>query len=179
MPASVIVRPALGGLAADTDEPMSPEMQEHIRSNWRKIEASVPGVRFNYAFWEQCQPRRATYAACRAVIAARLQGGQFERAMISAIQRAYYRQARNPSENETLLELASELGLDERFERDFYSEGVARQLQQEISLCRAMFVESFPSLVLQVGQSCYPVSIDYLDYRPMLNFILQQLEEAK
>jgi putative protein-disulfide isomerase len=131
MPASVIVRPALGGLAADTDEPMSPEMQEHIRSNWRKIEASVPGVRFNYAFWEQCQPRRATYAACRAVIAARLQGGEFERAMISAIQRAYYRQ------------------------------------------------ESFPSLVLQVGQSCYPVSIDYLDYRPMLNFILQQLEEAK
>jgi hypothetical protein len=35
----------------------------------RRIERSVPGTKFNFEFWSRCRPRRATYPACRAVIA--------------------------------------------------------------------------------------------------------------
>jgi putative protein-disulfide isomerase len=55
-------------------------------------------------------PRRSTYAACRAVIAARRQNPGYEEKMILAIQQAYYLEARNPADSHTLIELASEIG---------------------------------------------------------------------
>jgi putative protein-disulfide isomerase len=43
----------------------------------------------------------------RAVIAAREQGIDYNEAMISRIQQAYYLEARNPSDNSTLIELTT------------------------------------------------------------------------
>ena len=50
-----------------------------------------------------------------AVIAAHRQGDpadKLDRAMTGAIQDAYYRRARNPSDNSTLIDLTAEHGLD-------------------------------------------------------------------
>jgi len=33
----------MGGLAPDSNEPMTDEMREYIQMNWRKIEHSIPG----------------------------------------------------------------------------------------------------------------------------------------
>lgn len=74
LPADVEVRRVLGGLASDSDLPMPDSMQQTIKSNWTRIEDTIPDVKFNFDFWEKTIPRRSTYAACRAVIAARLQG---------------------------------------------------------------------------------------------------------
>jgi protein-disulfide isomerase-like protein with CxxC motif len=57
------------------------------------------GTEFNFDFWTKCQPRRDTYKACRAVIAASQQNA--EEAMIEAIQKAYYLRAMNPSEHDS------------------------------------------------------------------------------
>ena len=166
----------LGGLAADTDEPMSSAMREQIKGNWQRIETTIPGVTFNYDFWQHCQPRRSTYAACRAVIAARQQGQQYDSLMTRAIQIAYYQQARNPSDDKTLIELARELDLDEqRFINDFYSKEVSELLQQEIDFSREMIVESFPSLVLVVGGDSYSINIDYNDYQVILGKIEEKM----
>ena len=92
----------LGGLAKDSDEPMPTQTRSYVIENWRRIEQTVPGTVFNYDFWQSCQPRRSTYPACRAVIAARQQGDpadKLDRAMAEAIQDAYYRRARNLSDN--------------------------------------------------------------------------------
>ena len=99
LPAEVRVQPILGGLAPDSDQPMAPDMQSHLQDTWRRIEQRIPGTSFNFAFWENCSPRRSTYPACRAVIAAGAQGPGQESNMVLAIQRAYYQQARNPSDN--------------------------------------------------------------------------------
>jgi putative protein-disulfide isomerase len=87
----------LGGLAADTDHPMPEAMREKLQEIWRTIQEKVPGTEFNFQYWEVCTPRRSTYRACRAVIAANLQGN-WGAAMIEAIQRANYLEARNPSD---------------------------------------------------------------------------------
>ena len=106
------VRYVLGGLAADTDEPMPEETRSFLQQTWHKIEQRIPGVHFNFDFWEKASPRRSTYPACRAVIAARQFGPEYEALMTAAIQRAYYQEARNPSDDSTLIELAAEIGLD-------------------------------------------------------------------
>lgn len=77
----------LGGLATDTREPMPEALRTYIQDTWRRIEHSVPGTKFNFEFWSRCRPRRSTYPACRAVIAAIAQGPHFEEPMIEAIQR--------------------------------------------------------------------------------------------
>ena len=167
----------LGGLAADTDEPMPETLREQIKNNWKRIEATIPGVKFNFDFWRNCQPRRSTYAACRAVIAARQQGEQYDELMTSAIQQAYYQQARNPSEDQTLIELANEIGLDiDIFEKAFYSEEVKMILQQEIEFSREMFVESFPTLMLRTDDDISNIKIDYTDYQLMLNQVKEKVD---
>ena len=167
----------LGGLAPDTEEPMPQAMREQIKNNWIRIEATIPEVKFNFDFWRDCQPRRSTYAACRAVIAARQQGKQYDELMTSTIQKAYYQQARNPSDDQTLIELANDAGLDKQaFIDDFYSEKVKIILQREIDFSREMFVESFPSLILKAANSISSIEIDYTNYQPMLNQVKEKMD---
>lgn len=149
----------LGGLAADSDEPMADDLREQIQQHWRNIKKLL-GTEFNFQFWEENTPRRSTYPASRAVIAAREQQG--EKAMILAIQQAYYLRAMNPSDDDTLLQLADELGLNfDQFQQSFYSEQVAEQLLKEIKLARSMGANSFPSWVLKVGDTLHSVPVDY------------------
>ncbi len=105
LPENVIAQRILGGLAPDTDQPMPLEMQTKLKGIWQKIQQVVPGTEFNFDFWEKCSPRRSTYQACRAVIAARNQDPANEEAMILAIQHAYYLEAKNPADLSTLIEL--------------------------------------------------------------------------
>ena len=152
----------LGGLAPDSDLPMTLEMQTYLQKTWRTIEQRVPGTRFNFAFWEECQPRRSTYPACRAVICAKYQGMESEEPMIQAIQQAYYLQARNPSDDDTLITLAGELGLDTRkFANELHSEPTRQILESEIALGLRMGARGFPSLILESGGSHLVLRYDY------------------
>lgn len=179
LPQDVELKKLLGGLAPDTDEPMPEDLREMVQGSWRRILQHVPGTELNFAFWTDCEPRRATYAACRAVIAARMQGEQHEQRMNTAIQRAYYTQARNPSDEATLVELAGEIGLDvDRFRDELNSEAVRKALQKEIAQAREMDVESFPAIVLRDGRAVRPIPVDYNDARPMLAAIDAALKKS-
>ena len=172
LPDEIKTRRLLGGLAADDEQPMSAELQQYIQQTWRHIEGKIPNVRFNFDFWQKCQPRRSTYPACRAVIAARLQGDQYDEEMTTRIQQAYYQEARNPSDNKTLIDLARDIGLDhQRFSNDLLLDSTQQSLMQEIRLSRQLHADSFPSLVLKIDDSTWPVAIDYLDAQPMLKSV--------
>ena len=76
--------------------------------------------------------------------------------MFDAIQRAYYREARNPSDIETLTAVAGSLSppLDlGRFERDIRSPEVEADLQAGFNLRRSMGVREFPSVVVRHGDA--------------------------
>jgi putative protein-disulfide isomerase len=151
---------------------MSADMQASIRSNWQRIEQSIPGVTFNYDFWTDCVPRRSTYMSCRAVIAAREQGQQYDVAMTKAIQQAYYQQARNPSDVDTLVALAGELGLDsDAFLQSITSQRTQSVLMQEIMQSADIGVASYPGLRLKVAESIWPIAINYNAADEMLELI--------
>jgi putative protein-disulfide isomerase len=158
LPADVPLRYVLGGLAPDSDEPMDEATRGYVQAAWRDVEARA-GARFNHEFWTRCSPRRSTYSACRAVLAAAVQdedgeegsvAGPRARLMFEAIQRAYYLQARNPSDTSLLEELAGEIeSLDaDRFAQDLKSAQTEARLQQGFELRKRLDVRGFPSLVL-------------------------------
>jgi putative protein-disulfide isomerase len=168
LPRELMLRKVVGGLAPDNDQPMPEEMRAWLKGTWQSIQETVPGTRFNFAFWENCVPRRSTYNACRAVLAAARISPRSEDPMIEAIQRAYYVEARNPSDVDTLVDLASEVGLDRaRFATEFSSEAVEARLREEIAFARRPPFQGFPSLAIQADTGLYPIDVDYRDAEPM------------
>jgi len=166
------IRRLLGGLAPDTDAPMPEPMRAMLQQTWQRIEHMIPGTKFNYDFWEKCQPRRSTYPANRAVLAARAQGEEFDALMTARIQRAYYLEARNPSNNSTLVELAAEIGLDtESFADALLATATQQQLIEEIRRSRAMGIDSFPSLAVQKAGRLSHIALNYTDTDAMLQQI--------
>jgi putative protein-disulfide isomerase len=174
LPPQVRYRRLLGGLAADCAEPMPEAMRVKLQETWRRIEGRIPGTRFNFAFWTHCTPRRSTYPACRAVIAARAQDPALDEAMTRAIQRAYYREARNPSDSETLIALAGEIGADrETFAAALDAPATHAALDAEMAMARDLGVTGYPSLVLDCEGSRWPIPVDYTDPAAMLDIIAQ------
>lgn len=170
LPEGVHWQNVLGGLAPDNDELMPEHLRDTIQAHWRQIRDSI-GTSFNFDFWSECQPRRDTYKACRAVIAAARQ--QAEEAMIEAIQKAYYLRAMNPSEPDTLADLAAELGLNRaRFAADLVSAQTETEFRRQLSLRTRLNVRTFPSLVLQRGSVCLNIRHDYQNFRTSLAEII-------
>ena len=171
---TVTVINVVGGLAPDSDVPMPIEQQRTIAGYWEIISRKT-GAEFNFDFWTSCQPRRSTYPACRAVLAAAKQHSELE--MIDAIQRAYYLDARNPSDSLTLITLAGELGLDvSQFTEHLGSTEIQTTLEENFALSRKLAVAGFPSLVLTRGASSFSIPVDYQSHQTGLDRIASLLE---
>lgn len=170
----VSIQYVLGGLATDSQASMPDEMQLFLQKTWHTIEKKIPGTHFNFDFWTQCQPRRSTYPACRAVIAAKKQDIVSEKVIINEIQKAYYLNAKNPSDDDTLIEVANNLTLDsEIFKNDLNSEETKKILFQEIKLSQQLGAQGFPSLVFENKKGCTLLQIDYNNAEK----ILEQIDE--
>lgn len=170
------IRRLVGGLAIDSNEIMPKDMQIFLQETWRKIEHSIPGTEFNFAFWSDCEPRRSTYPSNRAVIAARLQGDHFDELMTNRIQKAYYEEARNPSDDSLLIELAEDVGLNiNAFAADLNSDKIQQLLLEEIQLTRSLGVNSFPSLVVENESNLTHIVLNY----NRVNGLLEQIHKAQ
>jgi len=162
----------LGGLASDSNEPMPIETREYVKGNWKRIQEMIPDTKFNYDFWTSCEPKRSTYPACRAVISAKQQHPDFENLMIYGIQKSYYLEAQNPSNDDVLINIAESLGLDtDKFRIDLKSSQINEILLDEIKLTRSIDINSMPSLVLKINDTLKGIDIDYLD----ANYIIKQI----
>ena len=149
LPSSVIVTDLMGGLAPDSTEPMNTQTRAYVQDAWHAVNART-GAQFNFSFWDACQPKRATYPACRAVIAAGFQkaGGRMQ--LYTAIQHAYYLEARDPSDHDTLIALGAEVGLDTtQFERDLTGTAVQAAFMRELLQTRSLGVSGFPTALWQ------------------------------
>lgn len=176
LPKEVKVHRLLGGLASDTDFPMPESMQQQIKSSWARIEDTITGVKFNFSFWEINIPRRSTYPACRAVIAARKQGKKYDVLMTKAIQKAYYHDALNPSDDSILVGLAEGLNLNiNNFKKDLVSKETQQVLRDEINYSQELFAESYPSLILKSNGELFTITIDYQNSQTMIDMINSHL----
>jgi len=162
LPDNINIQYLLGGLAKDTDKTMPVSLQKTLQETWHRIQKEIPGTKFNFDFWTKNTPKRSTYPACRAVIAARKQLPSAEYKMIDKIQSAYYLQALNPSDPDVLTLLAEEINLDTTlFNKDISSDGTQSKLNTEIQLSRELGAQGFPSLVLSHKNQHYFIGLDY------------------
>ena len=173
LPSHINVNYLLGGLAPDSDLPMPLETQKYVQDNWIKVQKIVSGTEFNYDFWTLNEPRRSTYLSCRAVIAAKKQHPDFEVLMTEQIQKAYYLNALNPSNEDILINIARDIGLNEDlFKEDLKSSEVNDLLLNQIHTTKTMPINGFPSLVLVRENNLKRINIDYLNSNYIINQII-------
>lgn len=176
LPSTIKVEYVVGGLAPDSSLPMSQETQLMVKGAWQTIQGML-GTEFNFEFWDKNTPRRSTYPACRAVLAAGTQN--FEKEMITAIQQGYYLRALNPSDDNILIQLATELKNEliqqeidvDQFTLDLNSEEIEQDLISQISLSRKLTQRGFPSLVLRHNDATHFLEHDYQDHNATLSKI--------
>ena len=180
LPEGLEVIRRVGGLAPDSDEPMPEEMRQFLQQTWRRIQQRIPGTEFNFDFWRRNTPRRSTWPACRAVIAARRMGGDAaDERMTHGIQKAYYLEARNPSDRPVLADIAEETGLDrEAFEAWMNGPEIETLLQRELAGVRALGIDGFPSLRIEKDGFAAHLPIDYNHPETLLRAIREFLEGA-
>ena len=159
----------MGGLAPDSDEPMDEATKTYVQDAWRAVAART-GAEFNHDFWTECAPRRSTYPSCRAVIVAGESGKAEE--MLAAIQRAYYQEARNPSDAETLTGLAADVGLDPAaFGAALDSPETQTKLESDFALRSAIGAYSFPSVGLLDGDQAQLITTGWCDAQALASAI--------
>ena len=175
LPAEIELVSRVGGLAPDSDQPMDPALREQLQATWKRIMQQIPGTEFNFEFWSRNTPRRSTYPACRAVISAR-QMNNLDAQMTLAIQQAYYLQARNPSDLEVLADCAHSIGLErDAFIQHMTSPQLEQDFDHELQQVRALGVNSFPSLLLEQGNTRWDIPLRYTSAQAMLEDINQLL----
>ena len=162
-------QPLMGGLAPDSDEPMDEATRTYVQEAWRAVSQRT-GAEFNHDFWTECAPRRSTYPSCRAVIVAGESGKAEE--MLAAIQRAYYQEARNPSDTETLTALAADIGLDpSEFELALHSPETQTQLTEDFALRSTIGAYSFPRVGLLEGDQAQLLTTGWCDAQALASAI--------
>lgn len=152
----------MGGLAPDNDQPMAEQMRATIADYWQQIEAKT-NVTFNHDYWRCNTPYRSTYLACRAVIVASSLLEKGAEKMVRAIQTTYYQKAQNPSLENTLIECATEIGLDEvEFVQALNSEQTQVYLEQHLGITQQLQVTGFPALFyLDRNNQAYPLALGF------------------
>lgn len=144
---SVEIEYIMGGLALDNDVPMDENLRQAISSYWYEIEKKTQ-VTFNHDYWKLNTPYRSTYPACRAVITAEILKEKSTVLIIKAIQSAYYKEAKNPSLEQTLIECAKSIGLNEKeFKKALHSERTEKKFKQDLILSQQLQARAFPTLM--------------------------------
>ena len=93
--------------------------------------------------------------------------------MIEGIQKAYYLNAQNPSNDDTLIKIAKDIGLNEKlFEEDLEATDVNELLLNQIQVTKTMPISGFPSLVLVKKGNLERINIDYLKSNYIINQII-------
>jgi putative protein-disulfide isomerase len=179
LPEGLPVVSLLGGLADDSDVSMPEDMVKYLKRTWSQIESTC-GVPFNHAYWDQTPPPpRTTFISCRAVIAAERLAGRGE-AFAERIQDAYYTEAQNVWDFDTLCDLAEAFGFHRSsFADALASDDVRAVHDEQRQLAERLQVEGYPCVLLIHQGQAYPIPVRHQGADVMLGDISDLLAEPQ
>lgn len=154
----------LGGLRAETTQPLSDGMKGYILEHWRHVHART-GQPFDFAFDVPPDFVYNTEPACRAAASVRALKAQATFPYLAAVQRAFYVENRDTTQAEVLADLAASCRVDrEAFLHHFGSDEARTATRMDFHLARRLGVSGFPSLVLNDRRGFALLCAGYRDF---------------
>lgn len=155
------IRLVVGGLRTGETRPMDARAKAYIRHHWEQVEATT-GQPFDYAWFEREGFVYDTEPACRAAVAARSLAPERTLDYLSAVQRAFYAEARDVTREEVLAGVAVTLGLTrDDFVTVYRAPEVAEATRADFALTASLGIAGFPTVMLRDGPSLTALSAGY------------------
>ncbi len=145
----------IGGLRPGAREPMDDQMKAEIRHHWEKVHERT-GQPFDFSFFDRDGFVYDTEAADRAIVVMRLLNPVVMLAYFNSVQRAFYAENRDVTDENVLADIAAEHGLDrDRFLRALQTEQARKSTVTDFETARASGVTGFPTLYAGDTESGY------------------------
>ncbi|MGD9783680.1 MAG: DsbA family protein [Hyphomicrobiaceae bacterium] len=161
LPVTIII----GGLRPGTKDAMSAAMKADIRHHWENVERRT-GQPFDYSFFDRDGFIYDTEPADRAIVVMRLLNPRVMLPYFTSVQRAFYAEGRDVTDETVLSEIAGEHGLDEeRFLKALRTEQARIATRSDYETARASGVTGFPTLYAGDTDSGYAMVTT--GYRPL------------
>ena len=144
---SLPIRVIMGGLRPGTETPMTVEAKLEVGEHWVHVHEAT-GLPFDGAGMSAPGFVYDTDPAARAVVVARREGEEMAAAFLARTQRAFYAEGRDVTKEETLGELAAELGFErETFLESWSAEEAKQETWRDYAIAQRAGVTGFPTLV--------------------------------
>ncbi len=122
------------------------KLKNHL-GYWQAVHEAT-GLPFDATALSQEGFNYTTEPACRAVVTVRSLDKSKEYAMYSALQKAFYAEGSDVTQEDVLVEVAESVGVDKiLFVEQFQSEGMYKAAQADKQKARTYGVSSFPTLI--------------------------------
>ncbi len=169
----------LGGLRPFTREPITDKFRQEIMHHWHEVN-KMTGQAFSF---EGAMPDGFIYdtePASRAVVAVGELSPQTTFDYFHAVQRAFYLEQKDVTQESVLTELLTPLSMDEQqFRQVFHSEHIKQKTQAHFHKSRQFGVRGFPTLILQSEQQYYLLTSGYRPYEELKPEIDAYLSESQ
>ena len=151
----------LGGLRPGSTDSLTPALRAEILHHWHEVHSRT-GQAFNF---EGAMPEGFIYNTeppSRAVVTMGSIKPDAVFAYFKAIQAAFYVDQKDTTQQSTLLELASQFGVDiDVFQVQFQTEELKNKTFSHFQKTRAYAIRGFPSLILESSDEKYNLTHGY------------------
>ncbi len=149
------LRLLMGGLRPYTTEPMPDTDRAMIREHWEHV-AQRTGQPFDFAFFDREEFTYDTEPACRAVVTAQALKPASGLEMLKAVQRAFYAENRDVTDEDILTEIAVEEGFAaEAFATALTSDSAKATTREGFMTSQNAGIRGFPTLLAGSAGSGY------------------------
>ena len=146
----------LGGLRGKGDQVWDEEFRLYLKEHWKNVQLRT-GQPFNGGLFDKEIFDYNTEPACRAVVTVRRLDEKKQFSFFKALQKAFYKEAKDITSEDVIAKIAEEQGLDKKeFLALFRSDKMKDQTKDDSYKARSMGANSFPSLVFvdEEGHLC-------------------------
>ncbi|KAA3621349.1 MAG: DsbA family protein, partial [Bacteroidetes bacterium] len=165
----------LGGLRPYNKETMA-DLKDFLTHHWQDVH-KASGQEFNYDILDDQNITYDTEPPSRAVLAVRELKPELEFDFFKAIQKVFYFENKNMHLAESYHEVLKDMEIDlEAFDKLFASEDLKALVKMDFVRARQLGVSSFPTLLIQVGDSVNLVARGFSNKDEMIAEIDRILE---
>ena len=147
----VPIRLCAGGLRAGETRPMDDRSRSYVRHHWEEVAAQT-GQPFDFGFFDRARFVYDTEPACRAVVAMRNLVPDAALAYLAALQRAFYAENRDITQEDELADVAASFASPDDFRIVFRAREVHEATQADFRMTQGIGIQGFPTVVLQDGR---------------------------
>ena len=148
----------MGGLRAYNKKVMDDASRAATLEHWEHV-GEATGLPFNDTALKSDGFVYDTEPACRAVVAVRQLNTARALDFYHAVQRAFYAEGRDVTQENVLAEVALACGIeDSPFREAFNSKAIKDATREDFGLTQSVGVAGFPTLCIDIGQRLYLIT---------------------